>query len=105
MTAAVSIATKLPGYDLAAPSESAAIAAVERVFGPERGRALWALACGLAGVPVGQARTIELLERVTESLASQGGAAATVARSLAIRLRTHTQLAARIAATSTGAAR
>jgi hypothetical protein len=94
---------KLAGYDLAPPTEADAVAALTRVFGPDEARALWANACAVAGVNVGQVGAGAPLERATQSLAAQGGAAATVARSIAIRMRTYTQLAARAAATSTGA--
>ena len=97
----------LPGYNLAAPTEADAIGALERVFGVERGRTLWSDACAMAGLGVGKASTGAALERAVQSLASQGGAAATVARSMSIRMRTYAQLAARnasaSAAPSTGA--
>ena len=102
MTSPAGSPAKLPGYDLAAPVESEAVAALERVFGSARGRAIWADACGLAGVPVGRAGGGPLLERALESLGSQGGAAATVARSIGIRMRTYTQLAARRASANAG---
>ena len=94
--------TRLPGYALAAPTEDDAVAALERVFGPERGRARWSDACRIVGLYAGQVRAGAPLERATQSLAMQGGAAAAVARSITIRMRTHTQLAARSAAASTG---
>lgn len=102
MTSPAGRPARLPGYDLAAPTESDAVAALERVFGPARGRETWAEACGLAGVAVGRANG-PLLERTLESLASQGGAAATVARSIGIRMRTYAQLAARRASSGAGA--
>ncbi|HET7190048.1 MAG TPA: hypothetical protein VFI52_17975 [Gemmatimonadaceae bacterium] len=64
---------------------------------------MWSDACALAGLAPGAVSTTTDLERVARSLASQGGAAATVARSITIRLRTYNQLAARAAATKTGA--
>lgn len=93
----------MPGYGLDAPRESDAVAALERVFGAQRGRAFWAEACGRAGVLVDQVSSPALLERVIESLASRGGAAATVGRSISIRLRTYSQLVARSAGSSSGA--
>lgn len=96
----------LPGYDLAAPTEADVLAALERVFGTERGRTIWADACGGAGLRVGQASTGSALERAVQTLAAQGGAAATVARSITIRMRTYAQLMARSASaipSSTGA--
>ena len=86
---------RLPGYNLAAPTEADALGALERVFGAQRGRALWSDACAMAGLGVGMASTGAALERALQSLASQGGAAATVARSMSIRMRTYAQLAAR----------
>lgn len=102
MTLPTASSSKLPGYNLSAPTEADAIAALERVFGAERGRALWSDACAMAGLGVGKASTGVALERAVQSLASQGGAAATVARSIGIRMRTYTQLVARNVATSTG---
>ena len=90
----------IPGYNLAAPTEADTLAALERVFGRERGRVLWSDACRQAGLDVGQASTGSALERALRALAAPGGAAATVARSITIRMRTHTQLAARSAAAS-----
>ena len=95
MTASPSPVGKLPGYALDAPREADAVAALERVFGAQRGRAMWAESCGRAGVHVDEALSPELLERVLESLTARGGAAATVARSITIRMRTYAQLAAR----------
>lgn len=103
MTPPASSPARLPGYNLAAPTEADALAALERVFGAERGRTLWSDACAMAGLGVGKASTGVALERAVQSLASQGGAAATVARSIGIRMRTYTQLVARGAASSTGA--
>ena len=97
--------TKVPGYSLAAPTETDALAALERVFGRKRGRALWSDACGLAGLDVGQASTGAALERALQSLAAQGGAAATVSRSVVIRMRTYSQLVARSLAGNNGARR
>lgn len=97
-------AVAVPGYNLAAPTEADAIAALERVFGRDRGRALWSDACRQAGLDVGQASTGPALERALQSLAAAGGAAATVARSITIRMRTYTLLVAR-SATAAGARR
>ena len=88
----------VPGYNLAAPTEADALAALERVFGRERGRSLWTDACRQAGLDIGRASTGPALQRALEALAAPGGAAATVARSMTIRIRTHTQRAARSAA-------
>ena len=93
----------LPGYNLSAPTEADVLAALARVFGTERGRGIWADACRGAGLAVGQASTGTALERTLQALAAQGGAAATVARSITIRMRTYTQLVARSVSASTGA--
>lgn len=98
-----SVPAKLAGYDLAAPTESDAQAALERVFGAERGRSLWSDACRQAGLGVGRASSGDSLERAIRALAEQGGAAATVARSITIRMRTFTQLVARSAPANPGA--
>jgi hypothetical protein len=103
MSGPTSSASRLPGYNLAVPTEADALSALERVFGAERGRALWSDACAMAGLGVGKASTGAALERAVQSLASQGGAAATVARSMSIRMRTYDQLAARGASAATGA--
>ena len=103
MSTSSSSTKKLAGYNLAAPTESDAIAALERVFGAVRGRAVWSDACGMAGVVSGTAQPGAPLARVTQALAAQGGAAATIARSIDIRMRTYTQIAARQSAPSTGA--
>lgn len=95
---------RIPGYELSMPGEPDAVAALARVFGADEGSARWAAACREAGVFVGRVRGTDQLERATRALAGQGGAAASVARSIEIRMRTHARLAAR-AATQTGAQR
>lgn len=96
---------RIPGYDLSVPTEDTAVAALGRVFGEESGRIRWADACRAAGLIPGRVGTGERLTRVTEALSKQGGASATVAQSIAIRIRTHTRLAARTGAPAIGAAR
>ncbi len=81
------------------------MAALDRVFGAERSRALWSDACRTAGVVPGRVQPGAEIERTILRLALQGGAAATVARSLEIRLRTYARLAARQAAPSAGTRR
>jgi len=68
--------------------------ALQRVFGADRGAQLWAQACREAGLFPGHVRTTTLLDRVAKALSAQGGAAAMVARSVEIRLRTYARLAA-----------
>lgn len=85
---------RLPGYDLHQPTEDDARMSLARVFGGERGAERWAQACRDAGLFPGQVRTTIMLERATKALAAQGGAAAMVARSVEIRLRTYARLAA-----------
>ena len=88
---------RLPGYDLREPVEADALASLRRVFGPERGDERWSRACGDAGLVVGGVSTQAQLVRAVQALAAQGAAAAAVARSVEIRLRTHARLAARTA--------
>ena len=103
MSPSPSSTKKLAGYNLAEPTEFDAIAALERVFGAARGRTAWSDACGMAGVAPGTAHPGPSLARVIQALAGQGGAAATIARSIEIRARTYTQIAARQTAASPGA--
>jgi len=105
MPAVTTSSSRLPGYDLSAPTEASAIASLERVFGTERGQLAWAAACSSSGLVMGFVHSVDALQRATESLAAQGGAAATVARSITIRMRTYTQLLARRGAVTNGAAR
>lgn len=88
---------RIPGYDLASPTEADAVAALRRVFGAERGAAAWRDACAAAGERPGSVADAPRLSRVVDSLAVLGGAAATVARALTIRMRTYERLAARAA--------
>ena len=105
MPAVTSSPSRLPGYDLAPPTEVSALASLERVFGAERGRETWATACSSAGLVMGFVHSQDALLRATAALTAQGGAAATVARSITIRMRTHAQLLARSGTTPSGAAR
>lgn len=91
---------RIEDYGYSAPSEGEVVASLTRVFGPDRGADIWARACGIAFLSVGQVRTLLQLERCANALAVEGGAAATVARSVEIRLRTYNRLAARHAAAS-----
>src|SRR5215207_119581 len=90
---------RVPAYDYGAPSEVDAIAALQRVFGDARGRDVWSGACRDAGLVAGRIVGGDALTRATEGLARQGGAAATVARAITIRMRTYERLAARAAGT------
>ena len=94
---------RIPAYDYAAPSEADALAALQRVFGPARGVEVWTRACVDAGLAAGAVTGSADVSRATDSLARQGGAAATVARAITIRMRTFDRLAARAA--GTGASR
>jgi len=85
---------RLPGYDLREPTEDDARMALQRVFGADRGTEHWTQACREAGLLPGQVRTTPMLERAVKALSAQGGAAAMVARSVEIRLRTYARLAA-----------
>ena len=88
-------ANRIPGYNLDAPNEADVVASLVRVFGDERGAALWRRTCTVAGIWEGRVSATEDLERALRALAAEGGAAATVARSIEIRLRTHARLRAR----------
>ena len=93
----------IPGYDgFRAPTEADARAALQRVFGPERGAERWTQACREAGVAVGRVDGAEPLTRAVRALAAQGGPSTAVARSIEIRMRTHTRLAAKSLAFSDG---
>jgi len=84
------------------PTATDSEAALARVVGPERGAELWAEACQAAGVRAGNDATPDELQRATDFLVAQGGAVATVARAIQIRIRTYERLAAR-GATAQGA--
>lgn len=75
---------------------------LHRVFGPARADTVWLDACRGALLDASRVDTAEKLRRVAVSLATQGGAASTIARSIDIRLRTYARLAARSGA-ATGA--
>lgn len=89
-----------PGYDLVPPTGADARAMLHRVFGVERGDILWAEACRAARVDAGRVEDTAQLQRVSAALASRGGAASTIARSIDIRLRTYARLAARSGASA-----
>lgn len=93
----------IPGYnDYRAPTEADARAALQRVFGAERGAERWADACRAAGVAVGRVDGAEPLTRAVQALSAQGGPSTAVARSIEIRMRTHTRLAAKQLASPQG---
>jgi hypothetical protein len=88
-------AAGIPGYnDYRAPTEDDARAALQRVFGAERGAEHWAAACRAACAAPGRVEDAELA-RVVQALSSQGGPCVAVARSIEIRMRTYTRLASR----------
>lgn len=93
----------IPGYnDYRAPTEADARAALQRVFGAERGAERWADACREAGFAVGRVDGADRLRQAAAALAAQGGPCAAVARSLEIRMRTHARLASKSLAASAG---
>jgi hypothetical protein len=93
----------IPGYnDYRAPTEDDARAALNRVFGPERGAEHWSQACRAAGLSTGRVQGAEPLARAIQALAAQGGPSKAVARSIEIRMRTYTRLAAKSLALSDG---
>ncbi len=96
---------RIPGYNFSQPTEADALGALQRVWDLDRGALIWSQACRAAGLVEGRVNTVAALERAIAALSQQGGATATVARSLEIRLRTHARLAARVNAANAGAPR
>ena len=93
----------IPGYnDFRAPTEADARAALQRVFGAERGTERWTQACRDAGLAVGRVDGADSLTRAVQALSAQGGPCTAVARSIEIRMRTHTRLASKSLALSDG---
>jgi hypothetical protein len=88
-------APAIPGYNLTPPGEADAVAAVQRVYGDEKGVEIWKSACQGAKILPGWVRGRDQLERVLQCLAAQGGPQGVIARSMEIRLRTYDRLAAR----------
>ncbi|WP_411280910.1 hypothetical protein [Gemmatimonas sp.] len=85
-------------FHLAQPSERDACAALQRVFGAVSAQEKWTHACRDARLVPGHVQTTAQLGRVAAELARQGGATASVARSIEIRLHTFSRY---IANTST----
>ena len=98
MTSPLTPPPRLREYDLTAPSEADAIAALRRVFGAARGMDAWNDACRAAGLVPGAISSVDELQRAADALATQAGAAPTVARAITLRVRTYNWLAARAAA-------
>lgn len=92
----------LPGYKLQQPTEADAVAALHRVFGAERSAERWGAACRAAALVPGMVLGPQRLEQVVNALAAQGGATATVARSIEIRMRTYARLASQATLTAGG---
>ena len=93
----------IPGYNnYRAPTEDDARAALQRVFGAERGARHWSDACRDAGVAPGRVEGAEPLARAVHALSLQGGPCVAVARSIEIRMRTYTRLASRSPVTEGG---
>lgn len=90
---------RIRAYDLTAPTEADALAALQRVFGAARGIDAWTAACRAAGLAAGSIASVDELQRAADTLATQPGAAPTVARAITLRIRTYNWLAARAAAT------
>ena len=89
---------RIRAYDLTAPTEADALAALQRVFGAARGAEAWSAACRAAGLSAGSIASVDDLQRAAEALATQPGASPTVARAITLRIRTYNWLAARAAA-------
>lgn len=92
----------IPGYGLTPPGEPQARDALRRVFGADRGDGCWDQACRAVGLRSGHVLARPQFETAVRALAGQGGPAATIARSLEIRLRTYDRLAAHAAAAHAG---
>lgn len=103
MTGSQHDAPRIAGYNLSLPTEQDALASLHRVFGAERAQAVWATACRGALLAVGTVSSPVGLERVAEALMKLGAAESAVARSITIRIRTYTRLAARSRLPVTGA--
>ena len=103
MTTAESDGRTIASYNLRAPTEDDVRAALLRVFGAERGEQLWTDACREAGAPPGRVRSGDQFQQVIRRLSAQGGAVATVALSVEIRLKSYARLAERAALSSRGA--
>lgn len=96
-------AASIPAYnDFRAPTEADARAALQRVFGAERGDERWSAACRASALTPGRVHGAPDLQRAVEALATLGGPSAAVARSIQIRMRTHTRLAAKSLAMTDG---
>ena len=78
------------------------MAALQRVYGEEKGAEHWAAACRASRILPGWVRGRDSLDRVLQALAAQGGPQSVVARSMEIRLRTYDRLAARGAGATPG---
>ncbi|QJR36535.1 hypothetical protein [Gemmatimonas groenlandica] len=85
-------ANTIPGYNLVEPSERDARATVQRVFGAANGDARWTQACELVNARPGSVAPGDELRAVAAALGLQGGAAATLGRSIEIRILTYYQL-------------
>lgn len=95
----------IPGYDFSEPTEAHAVAALGRVFGAGAAEVRWQLACRAAGLEPGRVSPGDELARAAAELAAAGGAAAMVARSIEIRMRTYARLAALARAAHAGGPR
>jgi hypothetical protein len=90
-------APAVPGYNLTPPAEADAVAALQRVYGEQKGAEQWKIACAAARILPGWVLHRDQLDRVLSALAEQGGPPAVVARSMEIRLRTYDRLSSRAA--------
>lgn len=102
MTAPAPDTPRIKDYDLSAPTEQSALVSLTKVFGAERAAELWERACQSSGYAVGHVTSPRQVERCAIALVLNGGACATVGRSVEIRLRTYYRLASRTGAPLTG---
>jgi hypothetical protein len=95
----------IPGYNLSPPGQAEVCAALQRVFGAEKGTRAWAEVCDSCDLRPEWIRSRAELEQALAAWARLGGVHAVVARSMEIRLRTYDRLSARGVAPATGGAR
>lgn len=81
---------RIPGYDLAPPTETELRLTLQRHLGRERADEVWESACRAVGVRrAGRTLLPADLWPFAEWLVAQGGVLQVVGRSLSIRLRTY----------------
>jgi hypothetical protein len=82
----------VPGYGLAPPTPSDALAFLARAVGPDAAANEWLRACTAAHAPSAGLSVDEMM-RVSEELASREGVVGVIGKSLVVRVRTYRLLA------------